>query len=436
MAEIGSGDPRWIVKDREDGANCNNWHWTEKNIMPWAQTQLKETLGNGTFVSTKKIDLKTTEVSNIEGDCIIMNRKKKLICTFDVSADIAWEGSVKDEETGEVIYTVKGKMTVPDVDDTCADDKDLQVDVTCSEEGDAAKLVIAEVRGAGRDFVRKGIREFAALVKDTHGVANKATTITDNSAAKSPKKEAEKKEEKASSNSCVDEFKLRMDWRCPPAELWDALVNPAKASAYTRSQVTLDLKEGGAFSYLGGSIQGTFQSVDAPKGFVMKWRLDNWDKNHYSLVELTLDSHEAGATEMKVVHSNIPYVCSATSSDTLRRITSHHIYTGRGAAREGRLAAQLLGAHQGHLRLPLPDEVSMMLAASATTPRLHHRKQRQKKTRLPSPRGACGFMRTYNRTAFGFESCRSPTSLSLQWHIITAAKEERRGVKKTEYKYI
>ena len=32
MAKIGEGDERWIVKERADGANCNNWHWTTKDV--------------------------------------------------------------------------------------------------------------------------------------------------------------------------------------------------------------------------------------------------------------------------------------------------------------------------------------------------------------------------------------------------------------------
>ncbi|CAF4994828.1 unnamed protein product, partial [Rotaria magnacalcarata] len=31
MAEWGKGDPRWIVEDRPDATNPNNWHWKEKN---------------------------------------------------------------------------------------------------------------------------------------------------------------------------------------------------------------------------------------------------------------------------------------------------------------------------------------------------------------------------------------------------------------------
>ena len=29
MAKWGEGDPRWIVQEREDGTNLNDWHWFE-----------------------------------------------------------------------------------------------------------------------------------------------------------------------------------------------------------------------------------------------------------------------------------------------------------------------------------------------------------------------------------------------------------------------
>ena len=28
MAKWGEGDPRWIVEEREDGTNADNWHWS------------------------------------------------------------------------------------------------------------------------------------------------------------------------------------------------------------------------------------------------------------------------------------------------------------------------------------------------------------------------------------------------------------------------
>ena len=44
MAAWGQGDPRWIVEHRDDGANVNNWHWTEKNKLEWARQRLGELL--------------------------------------------------------------------------------------------------------------------------------------------------------------------------------------------------------------------------------------------------------------------------------------------------------------------------------------------------------------------------------------------------------
>lgn len=44
MAKWGEGDPRWIVEQRDDGRNVNNWHWTEKNATNWSKDKIKELL--------------------------------------------------------------------------------------------------------------------------------------------------------------------------------------------------------------------------------------------------------------------------------------------------------------------------------------------------------------------------------------------------------
>jgi activator of HSP90 ATPase len=42
MAKWGEGDPRWIVEERADATNVNNWHWTEKNATLWSKDKLKD----------------------------------------------------------------------------------------------------------------------------------------------------------------------------------------------------------------------------------------------------------------------------------------------------------------------------------------------------------------------------------------------------------
>ena len=41
MAKWGEGDPRWIVEERPDATNVNNWHWTEKNADSWSKQKLQ-----------------------------------------------------------------------------------------------------------------------------------------------------------------------------------------------------------------------------------------------------------------------------------------------------------------------------------------------------------------------------------------------------------
>ena len=41
MAKWGEGDPRWIVEERPDATNVNNWHWTEKNADAWSKAKIK-----------------------------------------------------------------------------------------------------------------------------------------------------------------------------------------------------------------------------------------------------------------------------------------------------------------------------------------------------------------------------------------------------------
>lgn len=44
MAKWGEGDPRWIVEERADAKNVNNWHWSDKNATNWSVDKLKSLL--------------------------------------------------------------------------------------------------------------------------------------------------------------------------------------------------------------------------------------------------------------------------------------------------------------------------------------------------------------------------------------------------------
>lgn len=43
-AELGKGDKRWIVENRQDGKNVGSWHWEERDMLTWTKQRLVEEL--------------------------------------------------------------------------------------------------------------------------------------------------------------------------------------------------------------------------------------------------------------------------------------------------------------------------------------------------------------------------------------------------------
>lgn len=106
MAKWGEGDPRWIVEERPDATNVNNWHWTEKNASPWSQDRIKE-LFNDLPVNNCEADLKITEVEKVEGEASASNRKGKLIFFYEWDIVLKWTGQLKDGSDKEFNGTIK-----------------------------------------------------------------------------------------------------------------------------------------------------------------------------------------------------------------------------------------------------------------------------------------------------------------------------------------
>ncbi|XP_018430445.1 PREDICTED: activator of 90 kDa heat shock protein ATPase homolog 1 [Nanorana parkeri] len=91
MAKWGQGDPRWIVEQRADATNVNNWHWTERDATAWSNDKLKE-LFLAVSVAGGEGECEVTEVSKMEGEASINNRKGKLIFFYEWDIKLSWKG--------------------------------------------------------------------------------------------------------------------------------------------------------------------------------------------------------------------------------------------------------------------------------------------------------------------------------------------------------
>lgn len=121
MAKWGEGDPRWIVEERPDATNVNNWHWTERNASPWSQDKIKE-LFKDTKFQTDLANFNIVEVDKLEGEASANNRKGKLIFFYEWNIELKWKGSLrncKDEYTGKIkIPNLSEENDVSEVDVT------------------------------------------------------------------------------------------------------------------------------------------------------------------------------------------------------------------------------------------------------------------------------------------------------------------------------
>ena len=100
MAKVGEGDDRWIVKERDDGKNVNNWHWSETNLTEWSKERLGELLV-GVFAleeSSGKGWCKTTKLEKCTGDVTVQSRKQKKFPLYELEIKLKWEGQLWDAD--------------------------------------------------------------------------------------------------------------------------------------------------------------------------------------------------------------------------------------------------------------------------------------------------------------------------------------------------
>uniref|UniRef100_A0A452R2W6 Activator of Hsp90 ATPase AHSA1-like N-terminal domain-containing protein n=1 Tax=Ursus americanus TaxID=9643 RepID=A0A452R2W6_URSAM len=86
MAKWDQGDPRWIVEEREDGTNVNNWHWCGR-----AGGKLRDLLV-GIVVENEAGGGEISELKQVEGEASCSSCKGKLIFFYEWNISLSWKG--------------------------------------------------------------------------------------------------------------------------------------------------------------------------------------------------------------------------------------------------------------------------------------------------------------------------------------------------------
>ncbi|XP_055592494.1 activator of 90 kDa heat shock protein ATPase homolog 1 [Uranotaenia lowii] len=315
MAKWGEGDPRWIVEERPDATNVNNWHWTEKNATPWSKDKLTELLKDF-VVSGSGQECKITEIEKMEGEATANNRKGKLIFFYEWNIVLKWTGVINDED-------VTGKVTIPNLSEE-NDIDEVELTVSLDTSNDASEKLKIFMYNVGRDKLRKQLETYVKHLKQDFAKglilpkkgdeANGAPTVKPDKETVYASGFNKQKIELKTVTSEPSKVGLKLDVKtlevterfvCRANELYDALTRVDMVTAFTRGHVKLDLFKGGEFVFFGGNVSGKFDEIVPNKKISQTWRLKQWPSGHYSNVVIELDEKD-DHTELKLTQTLIP----------------------------------------------------------------------------------------------------------------------------------
>lgn len=325
MAKWGQGDPRWIVEERPDATNVNNWHWTEKNAGPWSQERIRQLFKN-VKVQTDLADVNIKDVEKCEGEASANNRKGKLIFFYEWNLVLNWEGKLHADDSTKQ----KGTITVPnlseendvsELDVSCGitskfcdklstgrlidlNRKSLfQIQISVKDDNEQSDVLKQIMQNEGRNVVRQQLQKYIKELKEEFSkgmiLPRKGEEIKPDSIKNLTSGFNKKVNMEPIVNNQQQQLGLKLDvgtisqtqqFQCRAMEFYDAMTKIELVTAFTRDAAQLEPVKGGKFQLFGGNITGVFEELVPGKKIVQRWRYKQWPEGHYSTV--TLDINE------------------------------------------------------------------------------------------------------------------------------------------------
>ncbi|XP_039096253.1 activator of 90 kDa heat shock protein ATPase homolog 2 isoform X1 [Hyaena hyaena] len=304
MAKWAQGDPRWIVEEREDGTNVNNWHWTERDATSWSKGKLRDLLV-GIIVENETGRGEISELKQVEGEASCSSRKGKLIFFYEWNIRLSWKGVTKESGAKH-----KGLIEIPSLSEENEVD-DTEVNVSKKKgDGDILKDLM---KTAGTAKVREALGDYLKALKTEFTIGMILPTKTMATQELTGKRKPSEKALQASSPTGlgvrIPTVALRM------MELFDTTVEQLYSiftvkelvQKFSKSPAVLEAEKGGRFQMFDGNITGEYVELLTNKKIVMKWRYRNWPEEHYATVALNFVP-APGQTELQLDCKGVP-VC-------------------------------------------------------------------------------------------------------------------------------
>ncbi|KAF6128625.1 activator of HSP90 ATPase activity 1 [Phyllostomus discolor] len=288
MAKWGEGDPRWIVEERADATNVNNWHWTERDASNWSTEKLK-TLFLAVRVQNEEGKCEVTEVNKLDGEASINNRKGKLIFFYEWSVKLNWTGTSKSG------VQFKGHVEIPNLSDENSVDE-VEISVSLAKDEPDTNLV-ALMKEEGVKLLREAMGIYISTLKTEFTQGMILPTLNGESVDQTARPALKTEEPRVKSAPSKAQ--------ATPEELYRVLTTQELVQAFTHAPAVLEADKGGKFQLVDGNVTGEFTDLVPEKHIVMKWRFKSWPEGHFATITLTFVDKN-GETELCMEGRGIP----------------------------------------------------------------------------------------------------------------------------------
>jgi len=317
MAKWGEGDPRWIVEERPDATNVNNWHWTEKNADSWSKAKIKELFVNHVIEVPTVGSVVVEEVEKCDGEARANNRKGKLIFFYEWDITLKWKGHVNGNDT-----EVTGKIDIPNLSEEHEDMEDVDVDVTLTTKGSEATVLKEMLRkGPGADNIRLLLASYVSQLKNEYSSGlilpkkgQDAEVVKSVPITKSVNKPVNHNNEVSMKaldlGGCkleLAEVKIEENMKCTGQELYNAFTQRDMIQIFTGGEVKMNDsgEPGGSFEMLGGNITGKFTELVPFTKITQEWRLKSWPQGITSTVTISIKQTKED-TKVSILQTGVP----------------------------------------------------------------------------------------------------------------------------------
>ncbi|XP_030346134.1 activator of 90 kDa heat shock protein ATPase homolog 2-like [Strigops habroptila] len=313
MAKWGQGDPRWIVEERADATNVNNWHWTERDATSWSKSKLKEVLV-GLVVEGEAGRCEISDLKHVEGEASCNSRKGKLIFFYEWNLRLSWRGTVK--ESGE---KHKGSVEIPNLsEENEVDDTEINVSKKKGE-GDVLKDLM---RTEGTTKVREALRDYLKALKTefTLGMILPTKAAVGQELAAERKLSAHPMQDSVSPQDMVGvkiptvKILMREIFNSPADELYSIFTTKELVQKFSKRPAVIEAEKGGKLQMFDGSVSGEYTELVPSQRIVLKWRCRSWPDEHYAVVALNFQDL-ATQTELQLECKGVPI----SSEDSTRQ---------------------------------------------------------------------------------------------------------------------